>query len=123
MTAVSVNASLPHIRSGRARALALASSKRSPALPDLQTLAEAGVQGSEADNWLALLAPPGLPADIAATLAREVNETLVLPEVREELAGLGLEVVAGGSQAYTELLRRDVVKWTEAVKRSGAVAD
>jgi tripartite-type tricarboxylate transporter receptor subunit TctC len=123
MTAVSVNTSLPHIRSGRARALALASSKRSPALPDLQTLAEAGVQGSEADNWLALLAPPGLPADIAATLAREVNATLVLPEVREKLAGLGLEVVAGGSQAYTELLRRDVVKWTEAVKRSGAVAD
>jgi tripartite-type tricarboxylate transporter receptor subunit TctC len=123
MTAVSVNTSLPHIRSGRARALALASSKRSPALPDLPTLAESGVTGGEADNWLAMLAPPNLPPDIAATLTREVNATLQLPDVKEKLAAIGLEVVAGSPQQYTELLRRDVAKWTEAVKRSGAVAE
>lgn len=123
MTAVSVNTSLPHIRSGRARALALASSKRSPALPDLPTLAESGVAGGEADNWLAMLAPPNLPPDIAATLTREVNATLQLPDVKEKLAAIGLEVVAGSPQQYAELLRRDVAKWTEAVKRSGAVAE
>ncbi|MFM1991188.1 MAG: hypothetical protein RJA99_4145 [Pseudomonadota bacterium] len=123
MTAVSVNTSLPHIRSGRARALALASSKRSPALPDLPTLAESGVAGAEADNWLAMLAPPNLPPEITATLTREVNATLLLPDVKEKLAGLGLEVVAGSPQQFAELLRRDVAKWTEAVKRSGAVAE
>jgi tripartite-type tricarboxylate transporter receptor subunit TctC len=123
MTAVSVNTSLPHIKSGRARALGLASSKRSPALPDLATLAESGIVGAEADNWLAVLAPPGLPPDIAATLTREVNATLLLPDVKERLAGLGLEVVAAGAQPYNELLKKDVAKWTEAVKRSGAVAE
>ncbi|MFO0459355.1 MAG: Bug family tripartite tricarboxylate transporter substrate binding protein [Burkholderiales bacterium] len=123
MTAVSVNTSLPHIRSGRAKPLALASSKRSPALPELATLGESGIAGAEADNWLAVLAPPNLPADVAATLTREFNATLTLPDVRERLAGLGLEVVAAGPQPYLDLLKVDVAKWTEAVKRSGAVAE
>jgi tripartite-type tricarboxylate transporter receptor subunit TctC len=123
MTAVSVNTSLPHIRSGRARALALASSKRSPALPDLPTLAESGIANAEADNWLALVGPAGIPADIADRLSREINATLSLPDVRERLAAIGLEVVAGGAAQYTPLLQRDVVKWTDAVKRSGAVAE
>jgi tripartite-type tricarboxylate transporter receptor subunit TctC len=123
MTAVSVNTSLPHIRSGRAKALALASGKRSPALPDLPTLAESGIAGAEADNWLALLGPPNLPAEVAATLTREVNATLLLADVKDRLAGIGLEVVAGDARQYLELLRVDVVKWTEAVRRSGAVAE
>ncbi|MCX7200814.1 MAG: tripartite tricarboxylate transporter substrate binding protein [Burkholderiales bacterium] len=123
MTAVSVNTSLPHIRSGRARALALASTKRSPALPDLPTLAESGIANAEADNWLALVGPAGIPADIADRLSREINATLSLPDVRERLAGIGLEVVAGGAAQYTPVLQRDVVKWTDAVKRSGAVAE
>jgi tripartite-type tricarboxylate transporter receptor subunit TctC len=123
MTAVSVNTSLPHIRSGRARALALASSKRSPALPDLPTLAESGIANAEADNWLALVGPAGIPADIADRLSREINATLSLPDVRERLAAIGLEVVAGGAAQYTPLLQRDVVKWSDAVKRSGAVTE
>jgi tripartite-type tricarboxylate transporter receptor subunit TctC len=123
MTAVSVNTSLPHIKSGRARALALASSKRSPALPDLPTLAESGIPNAEADNWLALLGPAGIPADVAERLSREINATLTLPDVRDKLAGIGLEVVAAGAAQYTPLLQRDVAKWTDAVKRSGAVAE
>ena len=122
MTAVSVNTSLPHIKSGRARALALASSKRSPALPELATLAESGIAGAEADNWLAVLAPPNLPADVAATLTREINATLQLPDVKERLAAIGLEVVAGDGAQYTERLKVDLPRWTDAVKRSGAVA-
>jgi len=123
MCAVSVNSALPHIRSGRARALALASAKRSPALPELPTLAESGIQNAEADNWLAVLGPAGLPADVADKLTREINATLVQPDVRERLAGIGLEVVAGGPQAYSQMLPKDVAKWTDAVKRSGAVAE
>jgi len=123
MCAVSVNSALPHIRSGRARALALASAKRSPALPELPTLAESGIQNAEADNWLAVLGPAGLPADVADRLTREINATLVQPDVRERLAGIGLEVVASGPQAYSQMLPKDVAKWTDAVKRSGAVAE
>jgi len=123
MTAVSVNTALPHIRSGRARALALASGKRSPALPDLPTLAESGVANAEADNWLAVLGPAGMPADVVAYLNREIAATLQLPDIRERLAGLGLEVVASSPQEYEKVQRADLAKWTEAVKRSGASAE
>jgi tripartite-type tricarboxylate transporter receptor subunit TctC len=74
-------------------------------------------------HWLALLGPAGIPADIAERLSREINATLSLPDVREKLAGIGLGVVAGGAAQFTPVLQRDVVKWTDAVKRSGAVAE
>lgn len=122
MTAVSVNTSLPHIRSGKARALALASSKRSPALPDLATLAEQGVSNAEADNWLGIHGPAGMPPEVASWLNREIGATLQQPAVRERLAGQGLEVVASGSEVFLDVMRRDLVRWTEAVKRSGATA-
>ncbi|MFZ9405871.1 MAG: Bug family tripartite tricarboxylate transporter substrate binding protein [Burkholderiaceae bacterium] len=122
MTAVSVNTSLPHIRSGKARALALASSKRSPALPELATLNEQGVPNAEADNWLGIHGPAGMPPDVVAWLNREIAAALQQPAVRERLAGQGLEVVASGADQFVEVLRKDLVRWTEAVKRSGATA-
>jgi hypothetical protein len=60
---------------------------------------------------------------VADRLSREINATLTLPDVRDKLAGIGLEVVAAGAAQYTPLLQRDVAKWTDAVKRSGAVAE
>lgn len=123
MTAVSVNTSLPHIKSGRARPLALGSYKRSPALPDLPTLTESGIPNAEADSWLAILGPAGMPTEVVDRLAREITATLNLPDIRERLTSLGTEVLAASPQAYAQLLPRDVAKWTEAVKRSGAVAE
>ncbi len=123
MTAVSVNTSLPHLKSGRVRALALQSSKRSPALPDLPTLAEGGINGAEADSWLAILGPAGIPADIVSKLNREIAATLNLPDIKERLAQLGLEVVGSSVAQYQQLQERDVVKWGDAVRRSGAVAE
>ncbi len=123
MTSVSVNTSLPHIKSGRLRALALASSKRSPALPDVPTLAEYNINGAEADNWLAIVGPAGIPADVAARLNSEFAATLNSPDVKERLAGIGLEVVASSPQQYSTLLDREVVKWGNAVRMSGAVAE
>ncbi|MBP6815329.1 MAG: tripartite tricarboxylate transporter substrate binding protein, partial [Burkholderiaceae bacterium] len=123
MTAVSVNTSLPHLKSGRVRALALQSSKRSPALPDLPTLAEGGINGAEADSWLAILGPAGIPADIVSKLNREIATTLALPDIKERLAQLGLEVVGSSVAQFQQLQERDVVKWGDAVKRSGAVVE
>jgi len=123
MTAVSVNTSLPHLKSGRVRALALQSSKRSPALPDLPTLAEGGINGAEADSWLAILGPAGIPADIVSKLNREIATTLALPDIKERLAQLGLEVVGSSVAQFQQLQDRDVVKWGDAVKRSGAVVE
>jgi len=122
MTAVSVNTSLPHIRSGKARALALASSKRSPALPDLATLNEQGVPNAEADNWLGIHGPAGMPPEVVAWLNREIAAALQQPAIRERLAGQGLEVVASSPDAFVDVLRKDLARWTEAVKRSGATA-
>ena len=122
MTAVSVNTALPHIQSGKVRALGVASSKRSPALPDVPTFAEGGI-AFEGDSWLAIMGPPGIPADIVAKLNQEITATLREPETRERLGKIGLEVVASSPQGLTEVLQRDVPKWGKAVKDSGAVAD
>jgi tripartite-type tricarboxylate transporter receptor subunit TctC len=120
--AVSVNTSLPHIESGKVRALGLAASKRSPALPDVPTFIESGVP-FQADSWLALMGPAGIPDDIVARLNQDIAATLNEPETRERLAKIGLEVVASSPAALTEVLKRDVLKWGKAVKDSGAVSD
>ncbi len=122
MTAVSVNTALPHIQSGRARALGLASAKRSPALPEVPTFAEMGIPFS-ADSWLGVVGPAGMPADVVAKLNAEIAASLRAPDVTERLAKLGLEVVASSPAELTAVLNRDVPKWGKAVKDSGAVAE
>jgi tripartite-type tricarboxylate transporter receptor subunit TctC len=118
LTAVSANAALPHIRSGKVRALGVASSKRSPALPDVPTFAENGIV-VEADSWLAIMGP----ADIAAKLNQEIAAALREPGTQERLAKIGLVVVASPQSGLTERLQRDVPKWGKAVRDSGAVAE
>jgi tripartite-type tricarboxylate transporter receptor subunit TctC len=122
LTAVSVNTALPQIQSGKARALGVASSKRSPALPDVPTFKESGVD-FEGDSWLAIVGPPGIPADIATRLNQIFTAALTDPDTRERLAKIGLEVVASSPQELTQVLERDVPKWGAAVKASGAVAE
>ena len=122
LTSVSVNTALPHVQAGKARPLGVASAKRSPALPDVPTFNEVGIP-FEADNWLAILGPAGIPADVAARLNAEITATLRSPDVQERLAKLGLEVVASSPADYTRLLASDVPKWGKAVKDSGAVAE
>jgi tripartite-type tricarboxylate transporter receptor subunit TctC len=122
MTSVSVNTALPHITSGKVRALGVASMKRSPALPDVPTFAESGIP-FDGDSWLAIMGPPGMPADVTATLNREIAATLREPETQERLAKIGLVVVASSQSGLTDVLQRDVPKWGKAVKDSGAVAE
>jgi tripartite-type tricarboxylate transporter receptor subunit TctC len=100
----------------------VASPKRSPALPDVPTFAENGIV-VEADSWLAIMGPPGIPPDIAAKLNQEIAAALREPETQERLAKIGLVVVASPQSGLTEQLQRDVPKWGKAVKDSGAVAD
>jgi tripartite-type tricarboxylate transporter receptor subunit TctC len=122
MSSVSVNTALPHIASGKVRALGVASMKRSPALPDVPTFAESGIP-FDGDSWLAIMGPPGMPADVAATLNREIAATLREPETQERLAKIGLVVVASSQSGLTDVLQRDVPKWGKAVKDSGAVSE
>jgi len=122
LSSVSVNTALPHIQAGKVRALGVASAKRSPALPDVPTFNESGIP-FEADSWLAIMGPPGIPTDVAAKLNQEIAATLREPETQERLAKIGLVVVASPQAGLTEVLQRDVPKWGKAVKESGAVAE
>jgi tripartite-type tricarboxylate transporter receptor subunit TctC len=100
----------------------VASPKRSPALPDVPTFAENGIV-VEADSWLAIMGPPGIPPDIATRLNQEIAAALNQPETQERLAKIGLVVVASPQSRLTDVLQRDVPKWGKAVRDSGAVAD
>ena len=122
LTAVSVNTAMGHIKSGKARAIGLGSAKRSAALPDVPTFNESGIP-FEADSWLAILGPPGMPQDVVSRLNTEFVATLRSPDVRERLAALGLDVVASTPAEVSQVLSRDVPKWGKAVKDSGAVAE
>jgi tripartite-type tricarboxylate transporter receptor subunit TctC len=122
MTAVSVNTALPQVQSGKVRALGVAAAKRSPALPDVPTFIESGI-AFEGDSWLAIVGPPGIPAEVAAKLNADITATLRQPDVQQRLAKIGLVVVASTPAELTAVLQRDVPKWGKAVKDSGAVAE
>ena len=122
LTAVSGNTALPHIHSGKVRAIGVASSQRSPALPDVPTFIENGIL-FEGGSWLAIMGPAGIPDDVAAKLNQEIAATLRQPETQERLAKIGLAVVASSQGGLTDVLQRDVPKWGKAVKDSGAVSD
>lgn len=123
MTAVSINTALPHIKSGKVKALAVASLKRSPAFPEVPTLAEQGVQGAEADSWLAIFGPPGMPEAIVNKLQQEISAALNDPPIRERLAGIGLMVVGSTPAQLQAMLPGEVKRWGDAVTRSGARVD
>lgn len=114
-----VPAVLPHIKSGRLRALAVSSAKRSALLPDVPTLAEAGVPGFAATSWGGVLAPAGTPREIVAKLNREIARILQLPDVRERLLGLGAEPVGNSSAEFADYLRSETARFAKLVKELG----
>ena len=109
---------LPLVKSGQLRALAVTTAVRSPALPDTPTLAEAGVPGYAVSGWYAVFAPAHTPRNIVALLNREIVYLLQAPEVKQRLATEGSMVVASTPQELTEHISREVVKWTKLVKEA-----
>jgi tripartite-type tricarboxylate transporter receptor subunit TctC len=107
---------LPHIKSGKLRALAVTSAQRSPVLPDLPTVAEAGLPGFEAVAPYALFAPAGTPADIIALINREVNTVLGSPELRSKLADQGIEASGSTSAALASTVNTEIAKWAMVIK-------
>lgn len=114
---------LPLVKSGELRAVAVTSAKRSPAAPDIPTIAEAGLPGFEATSWFALYASPGLPRDMQMKINAETLRVMALPDVRERLAGLGLEIATGTPDALMSFMQAETAKWAKVVKESGAKAD
>jgi tripartite-type tricarboxylate transporter receptor subunit TctC len=109
----SITSARNHIKSGRLRPLALTTAKRSKALPDVPTMAEAGVTGYDVSPWFAVFAPAGTPRPIIDKLNKVLVETMKLPDVVEKLDGIGAEIVGSSPDAMTAHLARESAKWTQ----------
>ncbi len=119
----SVLTSSPHVKAGKLRALGVTSATRSPVMPELPTIAEAGLPGYEASTWFGLVAPAGTPRDIIAKLNSIMVKSLSSPGTRDRLLAQGLEPVGNTPEQFTQLIRGELPKWAEVVKFSGAKAE
>jgi tripartite-type tricarboxylate transporter receptor subunit TctC len=108
--------SLPHVKEGKLRALAVTGAKRSPQVPDLPTVSEAGVPGYEASTWFAVMAPVGTPQPMIAKLNTELNAALKQPDIQARLTDLGAEPLGGTPEDAATLLKSEISKWAEVIK-------
>ena len=119
----SVSTTLQFIKSGRLRGLAVTTSKRIPALPDLPTVAEAGVPGYEVVLWHGLVAPKGVPRPIVDRLNREANEVLKAKEMEDLLATDGVAPAGGTSEQFRAVIKADIERWRGVVKQANIKVD
>ena len=107
---------VPQVRAGKIRALAVSTAKRSSAMPDVPTIAEAGVTGYEAGAWFGLLAPAGTPKAIVAQLSAESARILKLPDVSKRISELGAEPVGSTPEEFAALIHSEIAKWAKVIK-------
>lgn len=107
---------LPQIKAGKIRALAVTPAKRSPALPDVPTVAEAGVPGYVSSAWFGLVAPAATPKDVISKLAAETARVVQLPDVKPRMADLGAEPVGGTPAEFTSHIKAEIAKWAKVIK-------
>jgi tripartite-type tricarboxylate transporter receptor subunit TctC len=110
----------PIAEGGKVRALATTGEKRSPLMPDVPTVSEAGVPGYEATIWLGVMAPKGTPPEVVKLLNSEINKAIDLPEVKEAWAKQGAIPMHMTPEQFDAYLRKDIDKWANVVKVSGA---
>jgi tripartite-type tricarboxylate transporter receptor subunit TctC len=113
----------PQIKAGRLRAIAVSSARRSPALPDVPTMAEQGFKDFDDVTWFGFFAPAGTPAELVGRLNAEINRILELSDVKEKLGKLGLESRRNTPTEFAAFVKAEVPKWARAVKDSGAKVD
>ncbi|MBI3041353.1 MAG: tripartite tricarboxylate transporter substrate binding protein [Betaproteobacteria bacterium] len=106
----------PHIQAKRVRALAVTPARRIRLMPELPTIAEAGVPGFEATTWHGVLVAAGTPAPVVEKLNAELNRILKLPDVRKRLTGLGAEIIGGTSREFADHIQREIPKWAKVIK-------
>ena len=114
------SAAMPHIKSGKIRALAVTGARRSPALPEVPTIAEQGFPGVEATAWYGVLAPAGTPRPVVVRLHGELVKALRMPEVVQRLDALGFEISGSTPEQFSAYMRTETAKWEKVVRASGA---
>jgi tripartite-type tricarboxylate transporter receptor subunit TctC len=114
---------LTHVRSGRLKALAVSSSKRSPVVPELPTIAEAAFPGYEAATWYGVLAPAGTPVPIVRKLNAEIAATLNHPDLKQRMSSQGADPAPTSPEEFAAYIKSEVAKWAKVVKESGAHVD
>ena len=111
--------SINHIKAGKARALAVTTAKRSALVPDLPTIAEAGLKGYEANNWNGFFVPAGTPRPVVAKLNKELSAALLLPDIKDFLFKQGLDAAPGTPEAFAKYMKSEYAKWTKVIRAAG----
>ena len=119
----SIASALPHINAGKIRALAISSSKRSPAAPDIPTIEEVGFPGFRVDPWHGVFTPTGTPKEIVSKLNAEINKIVGDQTLKKRLSDMGIDPNVMTPEQFGLFLKEEMTKWAEAVKYSGAKFD
>jgi tripartite-type tricarboxylate transporter receptor subunit TctC len=114
-----LTAAVPHVKDGKLRALAVTTPKRSPTLPDVPTLTEAGLPDQEADTILGILVPARTPPSIIALLNREIGHAMSQPDVAERLTALGFEAIVNTPAEFAARIQTDIPKWAKVIRATG----
>jgi len=123
MVVIGVPAAAPHIKSGRLRGLAVIAPQRLATLPDVPTIAEAGLAGFEVTTWYGILVPAGTPRPIVSRLNAELVKAMHSPEVKERLAGLGTDAVTDTPEEFAAYIRQEIAKWGDVIRKAGLKAE
>jgi len=116
---VDLTSALPHIRSGRVKAIAVTGASRSITAPEIPTVAESGVPGFDAVGWFGVVAPAGTPAPVIARLNAEIVDGMKAPEIRERLLAGGAEPATSSAEEFGRFIRSEVPKWANVIKSAG----
>jgi tripartite-type tricarboxylate transporter receptor subunit TctC len=111
---------IPHVKSGRLRALGVTSLKRVAAAGDTQTLDEQGLKGFETGSWFGMAVPTGTPRDIITKLHAAASKAIMAPDLRDRMSAEGAEFVGDTPEQFTAFVKSEIAKWAKAVKASGA---
>lgn len=114
-----INSLLPHLKSGRLRALGMAGNRRTPLLPDVPTIAEAALPGFTLDNWGGMLAPAGVPRNVIDRLNGEIVKALREPQIADRLTSQGVELIPSSPEEFQALMKAHMTKWANVVREAG----
>ena len=120
---IGIPAALPHIKAGKLRALALVAPQRSPALPEVPTVAEAGLKDFEVTTWYGIMTPAGTPRPIVSRLNAELVKIMHTPEVKERLAGMATDPLTSTPEEFAAYLKQEIAKWGDVVRKAHLKAD